>query len=303
VPERLTVDGTFWGDALFWQGSEKGWTKSGFGFYNRLATLGATGTVVKNVDLRLDFDLNQILLRDLFVEWQGQNGLKVRAGQFLMPLSFECEAPETKMKVDDYSLLYSTLHKINNPRDIGLLVSYENPCSSARVFRAMGMVVNGTGPNTGDNNSWKDVCGRLVFKPGRELDLWLGGRLYYGWVFSEGVRLLSFAGEMLFYNKPFSLQVEGIYRRFRNFSVPAGYAEVSADAGFFEPAVRFEAIRWEQGNWQWRASAGLGLRPFAGVVTMPTPAQRLQFFIGYQYHVMVGFWVYQGITARLKASL
>ncbi len=294
VPERLTLDGVFRGDALFWQGSEKGWAKSGFGFYNRLAALGINGVVVKNVNLRVDYDFAQLALRDLFMDFRWTNGLQLRAGQFVLPLSFEAEAPEEMMKLDDYSLFYSTFNKPTNPRDIGLMLSYENPCSSATPLRVMGMLVNGTGPNSGDNNSWKDVCGRLVFKPKRGLDLLLGGALYYGWVFPEGVRLLSFAGEWFFRQSPVTLLGRVSYRRFRNVGVPAGYAELSADLGFFEPAARLEAIRWEEENLQWRGSAGVNLKVFP---------RRLQVFIGYQYHTLVNSWIYQGITARLKATL
>ncbi len=295
VPGRLSIDGILWGDAIFWQGSAQGWSKSGFEFQRRLALLGLSGAVTEPIDMRLEFDFSQVVLRDIFVDFRFRNGFLLRAGQFKLPLSFEFETPEGKLKLDDYSLLY--LINITKPvdsRDIGLMVSYVNPCSETSAFRVMAMVVNGTGPNVGDDNSWKDVCVRAVFRPWLRDNYQFAGRYYYGWRYGGGAGWMGLGAEAVLTRGCFSIQSELAARRYLNKWAPGGYFQVTGDFGLFEPAVRGEIIRWEDDKFQWRVLSGLGFK-FAG--------ERLKVIFGYQYHTLIPDWTYKGIILQLQAVL
>jgi len=77
-------------------------------------------------------------------------------------------------------------------RDIGVIVKgdlfaqmdYGYSYRQALLAYAFGLI-NGTGPNTGDDNDWKDFIGRLAFTVPSEYNSWLrqitiGGTAYYG---------------------------------------------------------------------------------------------------------------------------
>lgn len=293
VPERLTVDGIFWGDAVFAQGRDRqGWANSHLDFKLPLAVFGATGRLAPGAHARLELDANQRVVRDLFVEFQWNSGIGLRVGQFKPAYSFECEVPERELKFEEYSLLHNGLLKPGGPRDIGLSFSYAPVDAQGGALRLYGTVVNGTGANTGDDNSAKDVCGRVVIKPVAGIDLWCGLRGYYGWVYPEAVRWLSAASEVRFRQGCFSAEAEFIFRRFQNQGVVAADVMASEEFGPVAPAVRVEFIRWENGNLQARASAGVGYQLIQ---------ERLKVYFGYQYHTVVSSWDFQALILRLQA--
>jgi len=295
VPDRLKVDGLIQVYALFWQGiNSTGWVTTGFEFQKRLAVFGLTGELLKGVSARMEFDFSRLYLRDLFVDFRWENGMALRLGQFKTPLNFESETREQDLRVEDYSLLYTDVLKPGDIRDIGLSLSYAPPCPGKFDYRLYGTVVNGTGPNSGDNNGWKDVSCRVIGKPFAEYDIWIGSSGYYGWVYPEAVRWLGVAGEVQLKQRGFSSQLELIYRRFQNRVTLAGLVEGSYDFGFFVPGTRLELIARDNGKFQGRGLAALGLDVVEG---------RLKVLLGYQYHTLLGDWGYQGVIAQLQAML
>lgn len=295
VPDRLTVDGVVKVYALFWEGiNSSGWVTTGFEFQRQQAVLGLNGQVAKGVGVRMEFDFSRLYLRDLFVDFRWENGLALRLGQFKTPLNFESETREQDLRLEDYSLLYSEVLKPGDIRDIGLTLSYTPPCPGKFDYRLFGTVVNGSGPNSGDNNGWKDITGRFLGKPFAEKNIWFGVSGYYGWVYPEAVRWLGLAGEARLQEKGFLSQMELVYRRFQNRVTVAGFIEGSNDFGFFVPGARLEMISRDNGKFQGRALASLGLDIIEG---------RLKVLIGYQYHTLIGDWGYQGVIAQLEAEL
>lgn len=295
VPDRLSVDGVVKAYALFWEGSDsKGWRTTGFEFQKQLAVFGFTAQVVEKVNARLEFDLNQINLRDLYLDFRWGNGLALRCGQFKPSLNLESETPEQDLRFDDYTIIYQNVFKPGEVRDIGLALSYR-PTSPGKVdYRLFGNLLNGSGVNSGDNNSWKDLSCRMVVKPFAEKEFWFGGSGYYGFVGASAVPWLGVAGEAKLKQKGFLTQAEFIFRWYQNRITLAGFVEASNDYGFFVPGTRLELISWDDGKFQARGLASLG---------MEIIENRLKVLLGYQYHTLLGVWGYQGIIAQLQAVL
>jgi len=292
VPDRLRIDGVFVGYGGLWQGAAKGWSKTGFNFQWRLGKLGLTANLIENASTRIEFDLCSIFLRDLFFEFRLPSGFGIRAGQFSVPLSFEVETDERDLKLEEYSILYGNVVKPNTVRDIGFLLTWTQP-GPAPGLRAMAGAVNGTGPNSVDNNSQKDVFARLVVNPWSGVNLSLGVRAYYGWVNPEAVRWLGLGAEAIFKPGDLLVRTELAFRRHQNISVPAGQIETSYQLGFFEPALRGEAMRWDDGRLRWRVLLGLMMKP---------AAENLKVLIGYQYHTQWTVWAHQGLIVQLIAG-
>ncbi len=272
----LSWDGAFWGSAGIGQEWKRGWGKVKFEFQQLGGFLGLSKKLSEHALARIEVDVGRMSLRDLFVDFSWESGIGLRAGQFKMPLSFECETREDELKFINYSILSdSNLVKLGNQRDIGLTVSYSRRDDDGERFRATGMVVSGAGPNVPDNNSQKDVSVRVVVKPWKQVNLLFAARGYYGWFESWGIGWSGVAGEVAFEQKFFSLQGEFLHRRYQNKGVPAGYCQIAGEFGFIEPAVRLELVRWSAEESEWVVGSGIGLAPIPN---------RVKVFIGYQYH-------------------
>ena len=128
---------------------------------------------------------------DAFIAYKPFNFLKITAGQILLPFSQENLTQDRNLETIDRSQAVSALvarkgdvsnglvDSIGNQngRDIGLMVNgslikIENHYL-VDYFLAL---VNGAGINTVDNNTYKDVVGRLVLHPFKILDI---GASYY----------------------------------------------------------------------------------------------------------------------------
>lgn len=100
-------------------------------------------------------------------------------GQQLLPFGLEAQADEEVRPVINSAQFTSSLSGIN-ARQIGLIyrgdsfvtVDWTNNYRTALLEYAFG-VVNGSGPNKADNNSQKDVIGRLAFTLPVEYNNWL----------------------------------------------------------------------------------------------------------------------------------
>lgn len=294
VPDRLVVDGLVWCDAVFARGGAKGWFKHSVDFRHRLATLGLTGKISPAIASRFEFDFSRQGLRDLYVEFDWQQTFGLRGGQMLLPLSGNGEIPEAELNLEEYSLLYYTnILKPENPRDIGLLCWYQSDTAAALAIRAITGVVNGTGPNTGDNNNAKDLFLRIILQPGHSSGATVGTRIYYGWVRAEAVPWLGMGVEGRFQTGPLLVAPELALRRHQNRNTLAANLKVETRIDPLTPALSLELIRWEDGKVQWRALPGLSIRAH----------ERVKILIGFQYHSLVDNWEYQSLLVRLQAAL
>ncbi len=294
VPGRLSVDGLLWCYGTFSRGGARGWFKNAFEFRHRQATVGLTGKIAPLVSSRLEFDFSRLTLRDLAVEFTWHNGIGLKVGQMLLPLSFNSEISEEQLNLEEYSLLcYTNILKPENPRDIGVVCWYRSDSTDASAIRAIAGVVNGTGPNTGDNNNAKDIFVRLVLKPWHTSSLTLGTRIYYGWTQTEAVPWLGLGAELQLNQGPFLISPEIALRRHQNVNVLAGDMKIEARFNPVVPALSFEIIRWEDAKIQWRVLPGINILPH----------DRLKILIGFQYHSLTDIWEYQALVIKLQAAL
>ncbi|MEO0019118.1 MAG: porin [candidate division WOR-3 bacterium] len=289
VPGRLSIDGLFVGYGVIYQGRSKGWSNNGFEFRWRLGTLSLTGDIRENTTAKIEFDFSHLSLRDLYIHFNLGKGFALRTGQFAIPMSFEAETPERYLKVEEYSILYGIMSKPNTIRDIGILLDWQAQVVGS-ALRLLTGVMNGTGPNSTDNNTNKDVFTRVVFTPVNTANLSLGGRAYCGWVNPEAVRWLGFAGEAVYQEKSFTIAAEVAYRRYQNISTSAGLLEAAYEFGVIAPAMRFEGMRSTDGQQQFRVLSALTVKPVG---------DNLKVMIGYQYNTLRKIWSYQGLIVQL----
>jgi len=295
IPNRLTIDGLLWCNALFRYSQTLGWGKTGFELQYRQATLGLTTNIIKNrAAMRLEYDFSKTALRDLFVNFKWEPGFTLRVGQFKLPLSFECETDERLLRFEEYTILYYyNVLKPTEPRDIGMMLLYQLSDSQKTNFRTIFGIINGTGPNTADNNNHKDFFGRVLIKPLPKIDLHLACRAYYGWTKLEAVPWLGLGAEFSYHRHPLTLNGEFALRRYENASCPTGTVQVTGVFPLFNPAVRLEIARWEDGKIQWRGMAGLNF---------PLLNENLIVLLGYQYQTLINSWQYQAVIIRLQAG-
>jgi hypothetical protein len=116
--------------------------------------------------------------------------LTITFGQQLLPFGLEVPANE-ELKPVIRNAEFTTALQLAR-RDIGVIVKgdlfaqmdYGYSYRQALLAYAFGLI-NGAGPNTGDDNDWKDFIGRLAFTVPSEYNSWLrqitiGGTAYYG---------------------------------------------------------------------------------------------------------------------------
>lgn len=294
VPDRLSVDGLLWCYGTFSRGGARGWFKNAFEFRHRQATVGLTGNIAPSVSSRLEFDFSRLTLRDLVFEFTWNRKMGLKAGQMLLPLNFNSEIPEEQLNLEEYPLLcYTNILKPENLRDIGVLAWYHSDTTDATAIRAIAGVVNGTGPNTGDNNNAKDIFIRLVLRPRQTPSLALGSRIYYGWTQAEAIPWLGLGAELQLNQGPFLISPEIALRRHQNVNVLAGDVKLETRFDPVAPALSFEIIRWEDAKIQWRVLSGINILPH----------ERLKILIGFQYHSLIDIWEYQALVIKLQATL
>lgn len=139
-------------------------------------------------------------------------GLLLTAGQFTLPFSYENGLSSAKLATINRSQVVEamaarSLDIIGNQygRDAGFQVS-----GQWRGVNAAFGIFNGSGINTSDGNESKDLAGRLVFTPIKNISV--GGSFYHGHYFLLGIsdkrnrigvelngrwKILSFAGEYI----------------------------------------------------------------------------------------------------------
>lgn len=147
-------------------------------FYLRRARVSLSGDAAKEkIDYRLQVDMaGSPKICDLYIRYKPFNALNLQLGQFKLPFSLENELyGPTKFVFIDYS--YGTTYFTHNDglydgvksstgRDMGLQLygGFIKRDGYSIINYNLG-VFNGTGINTKDNNSSKDVIARLIIKP------------------------------------------------------------------------------------------------------------------------------------------
>ncbi|WP_437837290.1 hypothetical protein [Sorangium sp. So ce1153] len=157
--------------------------------------------------------------------------LQVTLGQQLLPFGLEVPASE-ELKPVITNAQFTTKLGLNR-RDLGLIVrgdvlpqvDYGYNYRAPVLAYAVGLV-NGSGPNTPDDNSEKDIIGRLAFTVPSEYNsilrqITLGGSAYIGWqntflkdekktLSGKGVKR-RYGGDIYYNHYPIGLTYEFIY--------------------------------------------------------------------------------------------
>ncbi len=203
VEGRLSADALLWANCHWKQSEKMGLTDSRFDFYCRAAFVGLTGRINSVASTRVRFDVGGVSADDLFVDFRWPSGFGLRAGQFIPPLGFEAWTEPSESKFVSYSIV-KRHWKPKGPRDIGFMARYDGS-----LFGFAGALLNGSGSNrTQDDNDWKDVCGRAVFRPWASQGPTFACRGYYGRIGEEGIRFWNIAGELLFDCLPLQIFAE-----------------------------------------------------------------------------------------------
>lgn len=148
----------------------------------RRARLNIQGDITERFDYRtqVEFGGTKVLLIDAILGYKFNPYLKLSAGQFLIPFSQENLASNTKLETINRSQVVEALTARGtdvignqNGRDVGLQFS-----GSYKLIDYAAGVFNGSGVNATDTNRDKDIIGRLVFRPLKDLSI--GGSYYTG---------------------------------------------------------------------------------------------------------------------------
>lgn len=152
------------------------------------ARLDAKGNITDNwsYEVYTEFAGTTKLL-DAYTAYRFADFLKVQAGQFKVPLTYESLVSDSQLEFIDRSQAVEALSGRSkdvignqNGRDIGIQVSGSFARLNDRyLFDYIFGVFNGAGYDvTTDNNNHKDIAGRLVIHPIKGLDF--GGSIYQG---------------------------------------------------------------------------------------------------------------------------
>ena len=125
------------------------------GEFSGSAIFEETGIFEKTGKDSLDAELKDIYLEVRYVEWA-----RLRAGQFKVPFTWESLQSSKHLDFGDRSI---AVRNMRSPtRDIGGML--HGRLHDDRIQYQVA-IVNGAGENTSDDNSAKDLVGRLFFRP------------------------------------------------------------------------------------------------------------------------------------------
>lgn len=150
-------------------------------FYLKRARISLTGNAPEEkFDYRLQVDMaGSPKICDLYFRYKPSPAFGMQIGQFKLPFAIENDIyGPTKFEFIDYSYI-TTLFARNNAqydglaatgRDLGFQVY--GSLGEADGYHALSYnigIFNGAGINGKDNNSSKDLVGRVIYKPSKEL--------------------------------------------------------------------------------------------------------------------------------------
>ena len=289
VAGRLSVDALVLSSAHWWQVEQSGLTHSGFVIDRVSAPVGLTGRLSPIASLRASCDISVLQPQDLYADLQWHGGFGMRAGQFKLPVGVDQMTDPGQTKLINGSLLGAYARPVD-VRDVGLSGAWTRD----RVGAVLA-VVDGNGPNTGDNNDRKDFCGRVVIKPWLGSGVELAARGYYGWPDPAKAAWRTVAIEVMVERKRLSLSSELQNLESAELHNNAGYLQLAYDAGVFEPACRVDLVLPRNEKAEFMATGGGNFRPLG---------DRLKFMLDGSY-----FGNLQGgsgatvILVRLQAAL
>ncbi len=182
---------------------------SNFGF--RRARIGVTGKVLEDFSYYFMLEASPFIggvgsayLMDAFVTYEKYNWARVSVGSFKQPFSLEVATPCFALTTIDRSIVADQL--VAPQRDYGLMLLGGNKYTKFRYAVAL---MNGRGLNVKDNNTKKDVVGRVTY---RLFDfLSVGGSFRYGYPNNDDDTRTTFGGEFALNVKKLSIQGEYIY--------------------------------------------------------------------------------------------
>jgi hypothetical protein len=161
----VRVSGYLQADAIVARGADAAELPGAFSVPR--ARLGLSGDITPKVSWNLTGDFAQLtndgrMLRDAWLQIAPTPQLAVRVGQMVAPFSLERLTGYSKLEVIDRSIVGSLLAP---SRDLGIMVFNQAPWRGWLTYAAA--IINGTGQNRRDDNSAKDVVGRVaVVVPG-----------------------------------------------------------------------------------------------------------------------------------------
>jgi hypothetical protein len=225
----------------------------------------------------------------LYIDLQWPSGLGARAGQFKLPVGVDQMTDPAQAKLVNGSLLAAYARPVN-VRDVGL--------SGAWTRDRVGVVlavIDGNGPNTGDNNDRKDLCGRVSIRPWRGAGIELACRGYYGWPDPARAAWRTAAVEVMVERKLLSLRAELQNHESAELHNNAGYIQLAYDAGVFEPACRLDLVFPRSEKAEFMATGGVNFRPLG---------DHLKFMLDGSYHRnLEGRWEVAIVIMKLQAAL
>ena len=232
---------------------EKGKTDS---FDIRRARLDIKGDITERFDYRAQVEFggtSGALLLDATLGYTFDPALRLTGGQFKIPFSMENLTSSPKLETINRSQVVEALVARSkdvignqNGRDIGLQASGSIlPVGDYNLVDYAIGVFNGAGINKLDTNDQKDVVGRIIFHPVKDLSV--GGSYYTGrftlpLARSEGdARKRNrerIGGEFAYVHDPISLKGEYIYGIDGTASKQGWYAQ----AGYFVIPKKLQAV-------------------------------------------------------------
>jgi hypothetical protein len=164
----------------------------------------------------------------------------------------------------------SIWRKPGDPWDIGLMASFEGD-----RFSVAGVCINGNGRNkASDDNDWKDVCGRVVFRPLADDRFVVACRGYYGKIGMDRVPFWNVAGEFMLDRASF-LVVGEVQHAMGRSPKDACYVQVSYGRfRLLEPVIRFHTELLAADNYGFGGTGGLNFRVLG---------DHLKVMLGYDY--------------------
>ncbi|MFA6922638.1 MAG: porin [Bacteroidales bacterium] len=154
----------------------------------RRARLSAKGSISSSWSyvLQVEFATAPKLL-DAYAEYKFADYLRVQAGNIKIPLSLENNTPTDKLETIDLSQVVESLCSrgqdvIGNFNGLDLGVKVTGDVVKIKDYNLINYAVgvfNGSGVNFSDNNKARDIGGRLVLQPIKNLKI--GGGFYSGY--------------------------------------------------------------------------------------------------------------------------
>jgi len=199
-------------------------------FLVRRGRIGLSGTFYKYFDFFVEADFGQggAVLTDTYLDIHYWPELRLRAGQFKVPFSYEELFSDNNLDFVERSVA----DNLTPSRDLGAML---HGSLFGGVVNYAGGIFNGTGQNTADTNNSKDVAGRLVVYPFKQTDVALLRNLHLGadvawgeqdsgqslrgrtdgtFVFFNRINTrgdrLRYSGEVAYYTGPFTIYGEYI---------------------------------------------------------------------------------------------